>query len=144
MQLTAFTDFGLRILMLLAGAPERLFTTKEIANEFEISRHHLAKVVQDLAKGGYIKTQRGTGGGIRLAMTPQSIRLGDVVRFMERDHAIVECFRADGGSCKLQPQCLLKRRFSEAKEAFLRELNTTTLAECTYSATPRGIDVVVL
>lgn len=143
MHLTAFTDFGLRILMLLAGAPGRSFTTKEIASEFEISRNHLAKVVQDLAKGGYIKTQRGSGGGILLAMAPQSITLGDVVRFMERRHAMVECFRADGGKCKLTPQCLLKQRFFEAKQAFLRELDTTTLAECAYSGTVRGINILL-
>lgn len=143
MHLTAFTDFGLRILMLLAGAPGRSFTTQEIASEFEISRNHLAKVVQDLAKAGYIKTRRGAGGGILLAMAPESITLGDVVRFMERQHALVECFRADGGKCKLTPRCLLKQRFFEAKKAFLRELDTTTLAECAYSGTSRGINVLL-
>lgn len=143
MQITTFTDFGLRVLMLLAGAPERSFTTKEIASEFEISRNHLAKVVQDLAKGGYIKTQRGAGGGIRLAVAPESVKLGEVIRFMERGQALVECFRADGGNCTLTPKCLLKQRFAEAREAFLQELNTTTLAECAYSGESKGINIVV-
>jgi len=139
MRLTAFTDYGLRILMRLAGAPAQLFTTDEIATEFEISRNHLAKVVQNLAKAGYIKTQRGAGGGFRLAMAPQSITLGDVVRFLEQRYALVECFRSDGGTCTLTPQCRLKSRLAAAREAFLKELDATTLAECVYPATPQQI-----
>ena len=136
MRLTAFTDYGLRILMRLAGAPTRLFTTDEIATEFEVSRNHLAKVVQDLAKAGYVITQRGAGGGFRLAVTPESITLGDVVRFLEQRYALVECFRADGGACTLTPRCRLKSRLAAAREAFLGELDTTTLAECVYPAPP--------
>ena len=63
MRLTAFTDFALRALMRLAGEPTRSFATSEIATEFGISRNHLAKVVRDLADGGFITTQRGVGGG---------------------------------------------------------------------------------
>lgn len=137
MRLTAFTDYGLRILMRLAGAPTRSFTTDEIATEFNISCNHLAKVVQDLAKAGFIKTQRGAGGGFRLAMASQSITLGDVVRFLEQRHALVECFRSDGGACTLTPQCQLKSRLAAAREAFLEELDATTLEECVYPALTR-------
>ena len=59
MRLTSYTDFGLRALMRLAAEPERSFTTDEIAGEFEISRHHLIKVVRGLAEAGYVTTQRG-------------------------------------------------------------------------------------
>ena len=54
MRLTSFTDFALRALMRLAGEPARSFATNEIAAEFGISRNHLAKVVRDLADGGFI------------------------------------------------------------------------------------------
>lgn len=134
MRLTAFTDYGLRALMRLAGAPEQLFTTDEIATEFQISRNHLAKVVQDLSRAGYVKTRRGTGGGFVLAVAPQSITIGEIVRFMEQRHALVECFRSDGGACTLSPQCRLKSRFAAAREAFYKELDATTLAECAYPA----------
>lgn len=101
MRLTSFTDYGLRMLMRLAGAPDRSFTTDEIATEFGISRNHLTKVVQDLARAGYIKTRRGAGGGVQLAMSPHSITLGDVVCLLEDRFALVECFRDDGGKCTL-------------------------------------------
>lgn len=132
MRLTAFTDLGLRALMRLAGEPDRSFTTEEIASEFAISRHHLTKVVGDLARAGYLTTQRGAAGGFRLARPAYAISLGEIVRTLESDQALVECFRADGGACVLTPRCRLKRRLAVAREAFLRSLDSTTLAECTY------------
>ena len=134
MRLTSFTDYGLRALMRLASEPERIFTTDEIANEFDISRNHLTKVVRDLANAGFITTQRGAGGGFRLAQPADAISLGDVVRRLEARHALVECFREDGGACLLTPKCRLKRRLAAASKAFLDELDKSTLAECAYPA----------
>jgi Rrf2 family transcriptional regulator, nitric oxide-sensitive transcriptional repressor len=134
MRLTLFTDFALRALMRLAGEPMRSFATSEIAAEFKISRNHLAKVVRDLADGGFITTRRGVGGGFSLARSPQSITIGEVVRVLEARHALVECFRSDGGNCRLTPNCRLKARIAAAREAFMRELDGTTLAECAYPA----------
>jgi Rrf2 family nitric oxide-sensitive transcriptional repressor len=134
MRLTAFTDYGLRALMRLAGEPERLFTTEEIANELAISRNHLTKVVRELADAGFVATLRGSGGGFRLARPAAEISIGEVVRRLEARHAIVECFRSDGGDCVLTPRCRLKARLKHASEAFLKDLNRTTLAECAVTA----------
>lgn len=132
MRLTSFTDYGLRVLMRLAGAPDQVVTTDQIAVEFSISRNHLTKVVQDLVRCGYIATQRGKGGGVRLAMAAHDIQLGEVVRRLGQDSALVECFRADGGACVLTPLCGLKHRLAAAREAFIASLNTSTLADCAY------------
>lgn len=137
MRLTAFTDFGLRVLMRLAGEPGRAFTTAEIADEFAISRNHLTKVVRELASAGYIETWRGAAGGFRLARPAREITLGEVVRDLERDQPLVECFRLDGGSCVLTPRCRLKRRLAAARDAFLAELERTTLADCAWPGAPR-------
>ncbi len=134
MRLTAFTDYALRALMRLAGEPERLFTTDDLAREFAVSRHHLTKVVGDLARGGFVVTQRGAGGGLRLARPAASITLGEVVRLLEARHALVECFRADGGQCALRPGCRLRPRLAAAREAFLRELDATPLSDCAAQA----------
>ena len=136
MRLTSFTDFALRALMRLAGEPARSFATNEIAAEFKISRNHLAKVVRDLADGGFITTQRGVGGGFSLARPPHTITLGEIVRALEGE-ALVECFRDDGGTCVLTPRCRLKVKLAAAREAFMHELDATTLAECAYPARPK-------
>ncbi|MEZ5753613.1 MAG: Rrf2 family transcriptional regulator [Paracoccaceae bacterium] len=133
MRLTSFTDYGLRVLMRLAGEPDRAFTTAELADEFAISRNHLAKVISALAGAGYVDTRRGGGGGARLARPAAEVRLGDVVAMLEADQVLVECFAPGGNSCTLTPGCRLKARLSHAKAAFLADLNTSTLADCVYT-----------
>jgi Rrf2 family nitric oxide-sensitive transcriptional repressor len=137
MRLTSFTDYGLRTLMRLANEPDFLFTTDQIAQEFAISRNHLTKVVGELASAGFIVTQRGIKGGFRLACAPEDIRIGEVVRRLEARHALVECFRTDGGLCVLTPKCRLKSKLAAAAEKFLAELDRTTLAECAYPSRGR-------
>jgi Rrf2 family nitric oxide-sensitive transcriptional repressor len=137
MRLTAFTDFALRALMRLAGQPDRVFTTDEIARELAISRNHLTKVVRQLAAGGFVATHRGAGGGLRLARPADAITLGEVVRRLEARHAMVECFRPDGGACALTPDCKAKGKLASAAAVFLAELDKTSLAECAYPATSR-------
>lgn len=137
MRLTSFTDYGLRALMRLAGEPDRVFTTDEIAREFQISRNHLVKVVRELSEAGFVATQRGAGGGFQLAKPASSISIGDVVRNLEGRHALVECFREDGGACVLTPRCRLKQRLATARRAFLAELDKSSLADCAYPAPHR-------
>ena len=132
MRLATFTDFGLRVLMRLAGTPDEPLTTARIAQEFRIPYNHLTKVVQDLARYGFVATQRGAGGGIRLARPAEMITLGEVVRCLEERYDMVECFRADGGACLLNPLCRLKPQLASAREAFLAELDKTSVAECAY------------
>jgi Rrf2 family transcriptional regulator, nitric oxide-sensitive transcriptional repressor len=132
MRLTAFTDYGLRALMRLAGDPSRVFTAEEIASEFAISRNHLTKIIRDLAAAGFVDTHRGAKGGFVLAKPPGRISVGDVVRHLEARYAIVECFRPGGGACVLTPGCRLKSCLKRAADAFLAELDQTSLAECAY------------
>ena len=72
LQLTRFIDFGLRVLMYLCTpAPdqrEQAVTVAEIAERFEVSRHHLNKVVQFLAQQGWVVTSRGKGRWLRDGM----------------------------------------------------------------------------
>lgn len=137
MRLTSFTDYGLRVLMRMAGEPARAFTTADLANEFQVSRNHLAKVISALSATGLLETKRGGGGGAMLARAPKDIRLGDVVAALEADQALVECFAARGNTCTLTPHCRLKTRLAHAEAAFIDDLNNSTLADCVYH--PHGV-----
>lgn len=132
MRLTSFTDYGLRVLMRMAGDPARAFTTAGLAAEFDVSRNHLAKVISALAAAGLLTTRRGGGGGAVLARRPEKIRLGDIVALLEADQALVECFAASGNTCTLTPQCRLKSRLARAEATFVADLNRSTLADCVY------------
>ena len=133
MRLATFTDYGLRILMRLADAPAQSFNSSELAIQFNVSRHHLSKVVQDLVRGGFITSQRGSGGGIRLARDAQEITLGEVVRHLEQRFALVECFKAKGSECVLLPHCKLRPQLAAAREAFMQTLDRTNIADCAWS-----------
>jgi len=129
MRLTSFTDYGLRMLMRLAGDPARAFSSAELATEFGLSRNHLAKIMQRLARGGFIETRRGGGGGAILVRPAGDIRLGVVIRALEEGQALVACFAADGGVCTISGQCRLKTRLHAAEEAFYASLDRSTLAD---------------
>ena len=129
MRLTSFTDYGLRMLMRMASAPESAFSTAELAEEFGLSRNHLTKIMQQLARGGIVETRRGIGGGAVLSKDPADIRLGNVVRLLEQGQSLVECFGPAGGDCTIDGQCRLKARLRSAEAAFLTDLDRSTLAD---------------
>lgn len=134
MRLTSFTDFGLRMLMRMASVPERAFSTSELAQEFGLSRNHLAKIMQRLAQAGFVETRRGGGGGAILARPPEEIRLGAVIRLLEEGQPLVECFGADGGDCTIEGRCRLKARLRSAEAAFLSDLDRSSLADIALDA----------
>ncbi|WP_373085026.1 Rrf2 family transcriptional regulator [Sneathiella sp.] len=134
MRITKFTDFALRALMRAASDTGRTFTTEEIATELGISRNHLTKAIRDLARSDIVVTQRGSGGGFRLARPPETISIGEIVRSLEARYPLVECFRIDGGACVLTPSCRLKSRLAAAREAFYNELDQTSLKQCAQPA----------
>lgn len=129
MRLTSFTDYGFRMLMRMSSAPERAFSTAELADEFGLSRNHLKKIVQKLTQGGYILTRRGIGGGAVLARAPDEIRLGELARLLEEGQVLVECFAEDGGDCSIDGCCRLKSMLRRAEAAFFADLDRSTLAD---------------
>ncbi|CAM5281225.1 RrF2 family transcriptional regulator [Eoetvoesiella caeni] len=128
MRLTTLTDYALRLLMHVAQHPERLCTIAEVAQTYDISQPHLMKITHLLGQRGWLETTRGKNGGIRLAMAPEQINLGAVVRDTEHDFELVECF-AEGNSCTLSGQCGLTAIFNGALQDFLRHLDNYTLAD---------------
>jgi Rrf2 family nitric oxide-sensitive transcriptional repressor len=128
MRLTTYTDYTLRTLMYLAVSGDRHATIAEIAAAYRISEAHLMKVVHQLGIAHVIQTVRGRGGGIRLAMPPEAINLGTIVRRTEADLALVPCFDA-AGDCVIGDCCVLSKVLYEALGAFLAVLDRYTLAD---------------
>ena len=124
MHFTRHTDYALRLLLHLAAEPEAKGVIADVAEIHAISRNHLMKVVQQLARGGFIATQRGHGGGIALARAPERIHIGEVVRFTEPGTALADCT-----SCRIGPACGLSRICYEAQGAMLAVLDRYTLAD---------------
>ena len=129
MRLTYHTDYGLRLLMLLAAEPGRLHTITEIARRHRVSKSHLMKVAMTLTQAGIVESVRGRSGGLRVARAPADISLGEVVRATEESFDVVECFDAAANTCLVTRACGLKGVLHEATGAFLAVLDRHTLAD---------------
>lgn len=128
MRLTLFTDYSLRVLLVLASRTEALVTIADITEAFGISQAHLMKVTHALGKTGWVDTVRGRNGGMRLAVDPRRLSLGEVVRRLEADFALVECMGEDN-HCVLTGGCGLEAALKLATEVFLRELDRYSIAD---------------
>lgn len=135
MRLSEYTDYTLRVLMYCATRRDRRVTIGEMAAQHGLSKNHLMKVVNDLARQGLLETTRGRGGGLRLLAEPEAVRIGDVVRAAETDFRLVECFDPATNTCTLSPSCRLKQLFNEALAAYFGALDGATLADMTKGLT---------
>lgn len=129
MQLTIFTDYGLRVMMYAAAHRTRLCSVREIADHYGISYNHLVKVTHRLSQLGHLRTVKGKGGGIQIAADPQDIRLGNLVKALEPHMHIVECFDRENNTCRVTNACQLKHYLADASRAFIDSLNAHTLAD---------------
>ena len=129
MQLTLHTDYALRVLIYLTQQRDDLATISEIADFYQISRNHLVKVVHHLSSSGFINTTRGKHGGMKLAREPRQISIGDVVRLMEPNFDIVECFNNSPPDCTVSSICKLKAVLQQAGEEFLGVIDCYSLAD---------------
>ncbi len=127
MRLNLQTDYALRLLMHLAVHEEQLCIIADIASQYRISKNHLMKVAHALGKADVIETVRGRTGGLRLARPADKIIIGEIVRLMEADLALVECFQGGNGDCVITPACRLKGVLGEAVDAFLSVLDQYTI-----------------
>ena len=144
MRLTAFSDYSLRVLIYLAAEPGRRATIGEIARDFGVSRNHLMKVVNFLGRHGWLQNLRGRGGGLCLALPPERIVVGQVVRATEGPDVPAECFEPGGADCAIARACLLRSALGRAVQAFHAELDRWTLADLVPPRSPQAAVVLSL
>ncbi|MFA7680880.1 MAG: Rrf2 family transcriptional regulator [Pigmentiphaga sp.] len=137
MRLTDYTDYSLRALIYVAVHPNELVTIQQIADAFTIPKNHLVKIVQHLGQAGYLHTLRGRGGGIRLGRPPAEINIGEVIRTMEPDFGLVECFRHQS-QCLLNKACGLRGMLGEALQAYFDVLDQYSLQDLVDSSGMEG------
>ena len=127
MKLRLQTDYALRALIYL-GYVDRKVTAEEVANTFDVSKDHLVKVIQQLARMGFVRTHAGRGGGITIARDAAQITVREVIEGMEGNVGILECVQ-DSTVCPMEPGCHLRRLLMSAENAFYEALGTTSIAD---------------
>lgn len=137
MQLTRFTDLGLRIVMRLAvEQPGDRPGSKDIAEQLAISYAHAAKVIARLSELGIVDARRGRGGGLAITELGRTASVGWLARRLEGESEVIEC---DGSNpCPLRASCLLRPALRRAREAFFASLDELLIDDVTSQPT-RGI-----
>jgi Rrf2 family protein len=77
------TRYGLYAVLELARDPARQLSAADIAEIYDISANHLAKVLRDLGRAGLVDAVRGAGGGYRFSGNAKRTTLLDVIGLFE-------------------------------------------------------------
>ena len=130
MQLNRFTDLGIRVLMYLGSIEGSSVTIARLAEDLQVSKNHLVKVVHFMAQQQWLLTSRGKSGGIALAKRPEDYAIGNVVRVLEQNSVngerLINCQQPP---CVLLPACGLPFILQQALEQFYQFLNQYNLAD---------------
>ncbi|MFS8184116.1 RrF2 family transcriptional regulator [Pseudovibrio denitrificans] len=135
MKLTGMTDVAVRILMLMAVNRNDKWTIDRLSEATNSGRPQVAKVVQILNRKGYIKSRRGRLGGLMLAHAPASINIGKLIRNVEDNFALVECFACSPSKpCPLEGVCRFRGKLKHALDSFMEELDAINLTQIIENA----------
>lgn len=126
MKLTRFSDYAMRVMLDLGRRPGELSSIAALAEAHGISQNHLMKIVSNLVNAGYLESVRGRAGGVRLARSPETINIGELLRHTEDELTLVSC-----GECILARGrgCGFNGALGEAMGAFMRVLDGYSLAD---------------
>jgi Rrf2 family nitric oxide-sensitive transcriptional repressor len=130
------SEYALRAVVFLAeNEPGQ--TTIAIANATQVPAAYLSKVLQQLAKAGIVKSQRGIGGGFSMLKPPKKLTALDVVNAVDPIVRITKCpLNLEAHAIRL---CTLHRRLDEATALMEKAFASTTIAE--LMTIPRGDNI---
>ncbi len=123
---TQTVEYALRAVLLLAAKPEVALTAKDAADKTQAPMHYLSKVLQELARAGVVKSQRGPRGGFTLARAPEEISMYDIIEAIDPLPRIKRCPLGIKGHEGL---CPMHKRMDEAMATVEKSFRETTLAE---------------
>ncbi|RPI58583.1 MAG: Rrf2 family transcriptional regulator [Chloroflexi bacterium] len=126
MEISRRTDYGVRLILDLAGLPDgERASTQEIAERQNIPAPFLAKIISQLSLSGLVNTHRGAGGGVRLARPAAEINLLQVIEALDGPVRLNRCV-IDAGLCPRDQTCPVHRVWARAQEHLVTALNDTT------------------
>ncbi len=127
MKLTRGADYGTLGILYLARQPrERVVLISEIAGAQGVPESYLAKIFQDLAKAGLVRSHRGAKGGFTLARPPETITLRQVIEAVEGPIALNRCLDPREG-CPQSAECVVHEALANAQKTLVEALDAITL-----------------
>jgi Rrf2 family iron-sulfur cluster assembly transcriptional regulator len=127
---------AVRAVVALARLPEGACAgAAAVAAEIGAPPNYLSKLLQGLARAGLVRSQKGLGGGFRLARDPRRISLLDVVEPIERVSRWSGCVLGHR-DCSDEAPCAIHLRWKQVRTAYLRMLTHTTIADLLAKGEP--------
>ena len=124
---TQTVEYALRAVVHLASEAPEGRTTDQIARATRVPRAYLSKVLQSLTRGGIVRSQRGLGGGMTLAKSPEALTILEVVNAVEPIQRIRTC--PLGLAAHGVRLCPLHKRLDNALALVEEAFGNSTLAE---------------
>lgn len=129
MLLSSACVYGLRASLYLASTQESSYISiTRISEKLGISRHFLTKVLQQLTEPGLMESMKGPKGGVRLAHSPDNIKLIEIVAAIDGIGVFSECILGLP-ECGLAKPCPLHDQWANTREEIREMFENTTLAE---------------
>lgn len=130
LRLTRRTEYSLIALRHMAQqAPGGLSTAADLAERYDLPRELLAKVLQHMARLGYLEPVQGPKGGYQLKKQLAEISMMDFLTAMEGSVALVAC--VDKGECAIFDTCIIKSPILQLNEKMRQFLELVSVADIT-------------
>lgn len=100
---------------------------KKIAEKYDISESYLEQLFAKLRKNGYIDTVRGPQGGYFLALKPDDITVGMILRTLEGDITTSECVSRE--VCSRESICATRVILEKIENSINDVIDNITLAD---------------
>ena len=124
--ITRNTDYAIRALAFIAKHEKKILSVTQLVERLKIPRPFLRKILQILNKKKLLSSYKGQGGGFRLAVTPDRIRLLDLIEVFQGRFRLNECaFKKR--ICPNIKSCELKKRIDRIQKYVISELKDITL-----------------
>jgi Rrf2 family protein len=125
---------AVRALVVLAELPQGDYKgAVSIAQQTGAPKNYLGKLLQLLSRRGLVESQKGLGGGFRLARTPEAISLFDVVDAIEDSSRWSDCILGNP-SCSDGNPCSVHATWGPVRDSYLSLMKNTTIVDLTPSS----------
>ncbi|MBI3681485.1 MAG: Rrf2 family transcriptional regulator [Acidobacteria bacterium] len=131
-------EYAIRAFLYLAKQePGKLVMAKRIADRTDLPSHFLAKLLQQLARRGLVRSNKGPSGGFTLGRPAREITLYDIVAAVDGVQNLERC-PAGESKCTDQASCELHVGWKPVRSRIIDYLEHTTLAEAVKPGTARS------
>lgn len=129
MKLSTRSRYGTRILVDLARHNDQgPVQIGEISKRQDISVKYLEQLIRPLKQADLVTSVRGPKGGHLLAVKPDEITLGQIVRLFEGQSDLVECV-SNPEKCSMSDDCQVRLAWRDATRVLYEKLDATTIAD---------------